>query len=33
VKNPPPELEPIMTLATPPAVLYRIKPQVSDSAK
>jgi hypothetical protein len=33
VKNPPPELEPIMTLVTPPAVLYRIKPQVSDTLK
>jgi len=33
VKNPPPDLEPVMTLATPPAVLYRIKPVVSDSAK
>jgi hypothetical protein len=33
VKNPPPDLEPVMTLATPPAVLYRIKPQVSDTLK
>ncbi len=33
VKEPPPELEPIMTLANPPAVLYRIKPLPSDTAK
>ncbi len=33
VKNPPPDLEPMMTLANPPAVLYRIKPAVSDSVK
>ncbi len=33
VKNPPPDLEPMMTLATPPAVLYRIKPSASDTVK
>ncbi|MGQ9806843.1 MAG: ArnT family glycosyltransferase [Chlorobiales bacterium] len=33
VKEPPPELEPIMTLTNPPAVLYRIKPLTSDSTK
>ncbi|MFQ3599170.1 MAG: glycosyltransferase family 39 protein [Chloroherpetonaceae bacterium] len=32
-KEPPPELEPIMTLANPPAVLYRIKPLPSDTTK
>lgn len=33
VKVPPPELEPILTLTNPPAVLYRIKPLTSDSTK
>lgn len=33
LKEPPPELEPIMTLTNPPAVLYRIKPLTSNSTK